>query len=295
MRKSTLLLFALLLFLLGGAQTVTRVNAVVNGEKIDISYSLSGASNQYFNVSLYVTLDGGVTYKGPLKLVTGDVGPNILPGNKKIVWDALKELDIKDKPISFEIKAQYKAIKQPKVKNVKDRVYFEPYKFMGYEYISSAPLGYSSGFLIDRTFYWSIRTGFNFGYEYATWLNDDIEYIPLIGNSSYYYTGNNRESIAAIAIGRTFNIGRSVFFDMGVGGAYRNSTREIESDYSTLADVRIVDNSGFKVYMEAGLKFRIYKFYIGGKATHLIGKTTMGKYQGLTNIGLSLGYIFVSY
>lgn len=59
-------------------------------KKVDIYYSV--AHSQPVTVSIFASLDNGITWNLPINLVSGDVGPNIYPGNgKHIVWDVLAE------------------------------------------------------------------------------------------------------------------------------------------------------------------------------------------------------------
>jgi formylglycine-generating enzyme required for sulfatase activity len=57
---------------------------------VDITYNL--VHNIDCTVLVYASQDNGTTWTLPITLVTGDVGPNIYPGNgKHIVWDVLAE------------------------------------------------------------------------------------------------------------------------------------------------------------------------------------------------------------
>ncbi len=59
-------------------------------KKVDVYFDLS--HNMTVTVSIYASLDNGITWNLPIILVSGDVGPNIDPGNgKHIVWDVLAE------------------------------------------------------------------------------------------------------------------------------------------------------------------------------------------------------------
>lgn len=67
---------------------VTSVNAYPKGENIIITYQLS----ELANIKVYVSTDGGKTFS-PLKNISGDIGDNVKPGNKQIVWDVLSDYE----------------------------------------------------------------------------------------------------------------------------------------------------------------------------------------------------------
>lgn len=88
------------------AQTVTDINVEVYGNKVIVNYSLDKTTD----VELYVSVDGGTTWEGPLKQVTGNVGKNVQPGSNSIIWDAIKERGgITGDDIRFDIRLPKKA------------------------------------------------------------------------------------------------------------------------------------------------------------------------------------------
>ena len=71
---------------------------------VDITYDVADPDSSTLTVYLKVSADGGVTWKGPVELVSGDVGRGIVPGGgKRLVWDAGKEL-----PNQFGVKYRYR-------------------------------------------------------------------------------------------------------------------------------------------------------------------------------------------
>jgi formylglycine-generating enzyme required for sulfatase activity len=59
---------------------------------VDITYDVQDPDSPTLEVYLKVSPDGGQTWKGPVKMASGDVGRHILPGSKKrIVWNAGEE------------------------------------------------------------------------------------------------------------------------------------------------------------------------------------------------------------
>ena len=81
-----------------------RVEQVDND--VHIYYDLSGDSEKY-NVTVRGSSDGGITYKLPMKTVSGDVGKKVRPGsNKKIIWKALKDAgQLEGDEFVFEVEA----------------------------------------------------------------------------------------------------------------------------------------------------------------------------------------------
>jgi formylglycine-generating enzyme required for sulfatase activity len=71
---------------------------------VDITYDVVDPDSPTLTVYLKVSADGGATWKGPVELVSGDVGRGIVPGSgKRLVWDAGKEM-----PNKFGVKYRYR-------------------------------------------------------------------------------------------------------------------------------------------------------------------------------------------
>lgn len=86
------------------AQSIKNVQASSSGSKVIILYDLIGLDkDQKFDVVIKSSNDG---FSSVLKEVTGDIGADQSVGNeKKIIWDAGKELRVFKGDISFEITA----------------------------------------------------------------------------------------------------------------------------------------------------------------------------------------------
>ena len=67
------------------AQSLEKVNASFDGDKVIITYNLSNPSpDEKFKVALYSSHDN---YARPLSLVTGDVGESVHSGTgNRVVW-----------------------------------------------------------------------------------------------------------------------------------------------------------------------------------------------------------------
>ena len=74
-------------------ETVEVVRAFTNRKAIVLEYDL--AMDADF-VRLFVSFDGGTTYRGPMQQVSGDIVDVKAGFGRSIVWDVLKELDVKE-------------------------------------------------------------------------------------------------------------------------------------------------------------------------------------------------------
>jgi len=89
------------------AQQVQITDIQMKGEKIEVYYNLIDERiNRTYSIYLYTSKDNFIS---PVNQVSGDVGIDIAVGNnKKIVWEAKKELGADfDGSISIELKGNY--------------------------------------------------------------------------------------------------------------------------------------------------------------------------------------------
>jgi len=101
MKKIFSILFFAIIWQLASAQMINSSNDLnridsnvakdvfytVKNDRVWVDYLLKEDSY----VDLYISLDGGNTFQGPLKYVSGDVGEDVKKGRNYIVWDAQKE------------------------------------------------------------------------------------------------------------------------------------------------------------------------------------------------------------
>jgi uncharacterized protein (TIGR02145 family) len=98
------LIFICLIGLTSYCQKVSNITFMQEQSKIVVSYDLE--TKTPCKVSLYVSTNGGATWQGPLKKVTGNVGYKVVSGKKNIVWNVLEEFeDLKGDNIKFQVKA----------------------------------------------------------------------------------------------------------------------------------------------------------------------------------------------
>ena len=74
-------------------EMVEVVRAFTNRKAIVVEYDLALDADL---VRLFVSLDGGDTYRGPMQQVSGDIVDVKAGFGRSIVWDVLKELDVKE-------------------------------------------------------------------------------------------------------------------------------------------------------------------------------------------------------
>jgi formylglycine-generating enzyme required for sulfatase activity len=95
------------------AQEIKNVQFTANDKQVEITYSIQNAdSKQKFDITLYISQDGGKNYNPALQSVSGDVGTGIAPGySKLILWKPLQEEGygkIIGRNICFKVEASYK-------------------------------------------------------------------------------------------------------------------------------------------------------------------------------------------
>lgn len=93
--KKIVILFACLCGLMvpsvWAQETVEVVRVFTNRKAIVLEYDLAEDADL---VRLFVSLDGGATYRGPMQLVSGHIVDVKAGFSRSIVWDVLKELDV---------------------------------------------------------------------------------------------------------------------------------------------------------------------------------------------------------
>lgn len=129
------ILFALVAFgaIHSFAQQIVDIHQ--EGDKIKIEYDLREAADF---VRLYVSTDGGVIYRGPLKFVEGDVEKVAAGYNRIITWDVLKEFKtFESDNVKFKLSIK-----------MKEKWYNETFVTLGAAYSTSPQLSF--GFTIGQ-------------------------------------------------------------------------------------------------------------------------------------------------
>jgi TonB family protein len=87
--------------------TTFDIRAEVLDEKFVVYYTLKTESPS--DIYLYASYDKGETWKGPMEMVTGDVGHTVSAGSNKIFWDCKNEkgFDLNSKGVVFKVEARF--------------------------------------------------------------------------------------------------------------------------------------------------------------------------------------------
>jgi uncharacterized protein (TIGR02145 family) len=102
--KHFLLIFIFFYAITTHAQKVSNITFHQEQSNIIISYDLETKTT--CKISLFVSKNGGITWQGPLKKVTGDIGAKIVTGNKSITWNVLEEFEeLRGENIMFQVQA----------------------------------------------------------------------------------------------------------------------------------------------------------------------------------------------
>lgn len=231
MKFKNLLLALTLIFFTNAlySQQVTNVTSEQKGNKIVINYDILNAKfNQKFNVFLFVSFDGGKTFQGPMKSVTGNVFKGVKEGHNQIVWNPFKDVNSMEGDIVFDVRAE---IINKKIKRNFFVHYTGSYSLRSSGY--SEPFGLSVGQIGKIGWYASVRM------NTSAFKNSDYDYdgADVVGYDKvlYYEYDNDYKypSFEALA-GITAQLNWNFFLYAGAGYGYQKYYWHInEYDYAT--------------------------------------------------------------
>ena len=272
------LLFSFFYFSQVYSQTISNIRTIQSGNDIIINYSISGARfNQSFNVSVYVSRDGGQTFQGPLSAVIGDVGKNITSGNKKITWEVFREVADLEGDIVFDVRAE---VIEEEIKNS---------WFVSYSGNLIAPVGLSFGQIGKTSWYISAKLSPSF--QTKTAYDCDNEKVKDYEGEGYYIFDNQEiVSCYILSAGLIFQSGRNFFIYTGAGYGSKSliwHINEFTYPNDQPAGDSYVKNTGYSYSgfeVDAGMIIRIGKVLVSCGATNLNFTRT--------DITFGLGYSF---
>ena len=132
------------------SQKVSNITFKQEQSNIVVYYDLE--TKTPCKVSLFVSINGGATWQGPLKKVTGNVGDKVISGKNSILWNVLEEFqELSGSNIKFQVRAEelktqsIASINKAIIKNPKDAKLFKARGDLKHE------LGDTKGAIADYT------------------------------------------------------------------------------------------------------------------------------------------------
>ncbi len=272
-----------LLCLLGSktvsAQRVVSTSFVIENSIAKVTYKIKDwTDEQSFKISLFVSNDGGINFKGPLKFVSGDVELIKKPGGlKKIEWDIFNEFDELSGDILFEVRAEVTNSEVPVL------------KFINFNYTPTAPFGIRLGALSNFGAYACFKSNLTFS-KPSEYLADNSGLNNYTG-SGYWVMGNNKQNTRySITAGSLIKFKRNFIAYAGLGYGVDNLLWQYDeysfSDFNKVKTDYALNQSGSisGLELELGLMVRLRKILLSG------GVGTIGfKY---VELNISGGFIF---
>lgn len=267
MRKTIILTAILVAFSAIAAKAQQIVNVSQKNNDIVVEYDLTNAADF---VRLYVSLDGGETYRGPLKEVSGDL-TNVPAGyNHIITWHVLREFGtdaFEGDQVRFKLSVK-----------LKEKWYKETFiTFNGaYSFLPQASFGFSVGQVKHFGWFVSVMSNGNFsGFSYASDCDGNgytsEGYLPS-------YTGEKSKMRLSVMGGGVMRLSGPLCARVGVG--YGNRTMRWQVNDGSWN--RIKDSSFEGVDLSAGLQLNLSHFVMSLEAVTTQFQTIEGK--------LGLGY-----
>lgn len=245
------------------------VKAYPQGKNIVVEYDL-GADADF--VRLYVSLDGGVNYRGPLQQVSGDVADVKAGFGRSIVWDVLKELNqqsFDNETVRFKLGVK-----------LKERWPRETFVTVNaaYSFLPQASFGFSVGQVKRFGWFVSVMTNGNFsGFE----PDGDCDRDGFIeGNFLPYYTGETSKTRLSAMAGGLMKVSDHLCLRLGLG--YGNSTLLWHTE-----DGRWLRNTAYSAAgldLSAGVQLHLNGFVVSAEAVTTQFQTVEAK--------IGIGYAF---
>ena len=237
-----------------------------SGDKIVVEYDLSHPAEF---VRLYVSTDGGDTYRGPLKQVEGDIKDVPSGYNRSITWDVLKEFKtFESDNVRFKLSIKLKE-KWTKATFVTANA--------AYSFAPQASFGFSAGQVKHFGWFVSVMTnGSLSGFSYDADCDGDgytaEGYLPT-------YTGDKSKTRLSVTGGGVMRLTGPLSVRVGVG--YGNRTLRWKTSDGSWNRVKEFSSAG--IDLSAGLQLNI-----GGFAASLEAVTTQFQtVEGRIGLGIT--------
>lgn len=252
MKKIVVLTFALVFFRIGlYSQSIKNTEFKQQGNDIIVTYSLSIPDERIVNIELYVSLDGGKNYTGPLKAVSGDVGEISTSGAKSITWNVFEEFKVLEGNVSFEVRARLQKVEAYKG------------KYLAYNASGSSAFGLTFGTVYKTGWYARIKT--NGVIAFTNYKTDNIHITNYTGSGLYIFTDIVKRSRIGLTFGINQYLQKDTYLYVGGGFGYRgllwNAVQYSTDNNQQISEIwaQQIDKSALGVELELGLMFKINK------------------------------------
>jgi hypothetical protein len=253
------------------AQQVSKVEFKQGPENtIIVSYKITGAKfNQSFDVSLYVSKDGGGTFHGPLKEVSGGVGKGISGGQHNITWDVFKEVATLDGDITFDVRVQVIE------KEIPIRFFAGLAGSVSVPETDYASFGITAGQTGKTGWYIAARFNPAFFKGPADYACNDERITDYNGDGYYVFDDKTLKPQLSITSGLNFLVAKDFYLFAGAGYGTRKYLWHI-NNYS-YPDEKLVSDSYAShedyevsgIQLDGGAMLRIGKILVHGCVTNL--------------------------
>lgn len=272
MRKTIILLACLCGLVITSSwaqETVEIVKAYPQKKAIVVEYDL--AEDADF-VRLFVSLDGGATYRGPLQQVSGDINDVKAGFGHSIVWDVLKELNVEsfdNDQVRFKLNVL-----------LKERWPRETFVTLNaaYSFVPQVSFGFSVGQVMRFGWFVSVMSNGNFSGFGADGVCDAQGYLP--DGHLMQYTGEVSKMRLSVMAGGMMRIHGPWIARVGVG--YGNRTLRWQT-----TDGQWLRNTAYSwqgLDLSAGVQVHLRGFVLSMEAVTTQFKTVEAK--------IGLGYAF---
>lgn len=244
------------------SQNICNVEYEQSKDKILIKYDLNDLKfYQTAIISVYVSTDGGETFRGPLTEVNGDVGDNVKQGSNKIVqWEVYKEIPDFEGIVVFDVKARI-------VENKRISIYG------GYNGSNYAPMGFGISVLKKNLGgYLSGRMNSNI-LKSADYETDGLAVTNYKPNGYYVFNGKKETKRLSITAGIVYLPRPNLGIYLGGGVSQFDLLWGIdEYDYPEILQGNSYVSYDGKSFLgfeaETGMLFQINKIIIGAGASY---------------------------
>ena len=266
MKKYTLL-FGFLLLAVFSMKAQQIVDVHQSGDKIVIEYDLSQPAEF---VRLYVSTDGGVNYRGPLKQVQGDVRDVPSGYNRSITWDVLKEFKtFESDNVKFKLSIKLK-------EKWRNETFVTAN--VAYSFAPQTSFGFSVGQV--KHFGWFVSAMTNGGFTGMGNLPKADAQGFVEGGYLPMYNGQTTTDRLSVIAGGMIRVADPLCIRVGAGYGVRNLCWQDKDGQW----YKMKDNSVQGVDVSAGLQLHLSGFVLSVEAVTTNFQTLEGK--------LGLGYAF---